>query len=148
MNTLVIYFSQTGTTKATAQKIAEIKNSDLIEIRPEKPYKMSYWKTVFTSLKEIFTKARPALSMELPDVQQYDRIMVGCPIWCGTVPNVVLTLLDSVNLTGKHIALFTTSGASKPDKLAVKLKKSYQEARWHRPLNANNVTDDEIAHWM
>lgn len=148
MNTLVIYFSQTGVTKKAAQRIAKIKGSDLIEIKPEKPYNMSYWKTVFTSLKEIFTKARPELSMEIPDVLQYDRIMLGCPIWCGVVPNVVLTLLDAVDITGKHIALFTTSGASKPDHLAVKLKKSYPKARWHRPLNANNMTDDDIADWM
>ena len=93
-------------------------------------------------------KTRSKLSMEIPDVLQYDRIMLGCPIWCGAVPNIVLTLLDAVDITEKHIALFTTSGASKPDHPAVKLKKSYPEARWHRPLNANNMTDKEIADWM
>lgn len=79
MKTLVIYFSQTGTTKAAAERIAEIKKADLTEIRPEKSYEMSYWKTVFTSLKEIFTKVRPELAMEIPDIQQYDRILLGCP---------------------------------------------------------------------
>ncbi len=148
MNTLVIYFSQTGRTKAAAEKIAEIKDADLVEIKCEKSYKMSYWKTVFTSLKEIFTKARPELAIEIPDVQKYERILIGCPIWCGVVPNVILTLLDAVNLSGKHVALFTTSGASKPVKIAVKLKKSYPEARWHRPLNANGVTEDAIRNWM
>ncbi len=79
MKTLVIYFSQTGTTKAAAERIAGIKKADLAEIRPEKSYEMSYWKTVFTSLKEILTKARPELAMEIPDIQQYDRILLGCP---------------------------------------------------------------------
>lgn len=46
------------------------------------------------------------------------------------------------------MALFTTSGASKPAKLAVKLKKAYPEARWHKPLNANGVTEEEIRDWM
>lgn len=146
--TLVIYFSQTGTTKAAAEKIAEIKKADLIEIRSKNPYEMSYWKTVFTSLKEILTKARPQLAMEIPDIQPYDRIIFGTPIWCGFVPNVVLTLLDALNLSGKHVALFTTSGATKPIKLAVKLKKSYPEAKWHKPLNANGVTEEEIRNWM
>ena len=85
MSTLVIYFSQTGTTKAAAEKIAEIKKADLIEIRPEQPYNMSYIKTVFTSLKEIFTKARPELAIEIPDVEKYNRILIGFPIWCGLV---------------------------------------------------------------
>lgn len=81
-------------------------------------------------------------------MQKYDRILIGCPIWCVVVPNVILTLLDAVNLSGKHVALFTTSGASKPVKIAVKLKKSYPEARWHRPLNEKSVTEDEIRNWM
>lgn len=148
MGTLVIYFSQTGTTKEAAKKIAGLKNADLVEIKPERPYEMSYGKTVLTSMKEIFTKARPELAMEIPDVQKYDRILIGFPVWCGAAPNVVLTLLDALNLKGKHVAVFTTSGATKPVKLAVKLKKMYPEARWHKPLNANDMTEEEIRNWM
>ena len=81
MGTLVIYFSQTGTTKAAAEKIAGLKKADLVEIKPERPYEMSYGKTVLTSMKEIFTKARPELAMEIPDVQKYDRLMIGFPVW-------------------------------------------------------------------
>lgn len=148
MSILVMYFSQTGTTKAVAEKIAEIKKADLIEIRPERLYQMSYLKTVMTSLKEKFTKARPELAMEVPDMQKYDRVLIGFPIWCGTAPNVVLTLLDSLNFQGKHAAVFTTSGATKPEKLAVSLKKLYPEAKWHKPLNANGMTEGEIRNWM
>ena len=148
MGTLVVYYSQTGTTKAVAEKIAEIKEADIVEIKPEKPYEMSYGKTVLTSLKEKFTKARPKLAMEIPDIQKYDRILIGCPIWCGGAPNVVLTLLDALNLTGKHLAVFTTSGATKPIKLAVSLKKAYSEAKWHKPLNANGITEEGIRNWM
>ena len=86
--------------------------------------------------------------MEIPDVQKYDRILIGCPIWCGLAPNVILTLLDVLNLNGKHAAVFTTSGATKPMKLAVKLKKTYPEIKWHKPLNANDMTEDEIRNWM
>ena len=86
--------------------------------------------------------------MEIPDVQKYDRLMIGFPVWCGAAPNVVLTLLDALDLNGKHAAVFTTSGATKPLKLAVKLKKTYPEARWHKPLNANGMTEEEIRNWM
>ena len=41
MKTLVVYFSQTGKTKALAKKIAEIARADLVEIRTKKSYKMS-----------------------------------------------------------------------------------------------------------
>lgn len=148
MSTLVIYFSKTGTTKAAAEKIAGIKKADLVEIRPERPYEMSYLKTVLTSIKEIVTKARPKLAMKIPDIQKYDRILIGFPIWCGAAPNVVLTLLDALDLSGKHAAVFTTSGATEPIKLAVKLKKTYPAAKWHKPLNVNDTTEEEIRDWM
>ncbi len=148
MGTLVIYFSKTGTTRAVAEKIAEIKKADLVEIKPKRPYEMSYGKTVLASMKEIFTKARPALAMEIPDAQKYDRILIGFPVWCGGAPNAVLTLLDALDLNGKHVAVFTTSGKTKPAKLAVKLKKSYPEAKWHKPFNANGMTEEEAREWM
>lgn len=148
MNTLVIYFSQTGTTKAVAENIAAIKNAELMELKPQKPYNMSYWKTIAVSLKEKFTKARPPLAMEIPDIQKYSQILVGCPIWCGFVPNVILTLLDAADLNEKHMALFTTSGATKPDKTAAELNKMYPEAKWHQPLHANGATEETIRNWM
>lgn len=79
MGTLVIYFSQTGTTKEAAEKISELKKADLVEIKPGRSYEMSYGKTVLISMKEILTKARPELAMEIPDVQKYDRLMIGFP---------------------------------------------------------------------
>ncbi len=60
----------------------------------------------------------------------------------------VLTMLDALDLNGKHVAVFTTSGATKPLKLVIKLKKSYPQAKWHKELNANEVTEDEIKNWM
>lgn len=72
----------------------------------------------------------------------------GHAIWCGAAPNVVLTLMDALNLSGRYAAVFTTSGATKPMKLAIKLKKLYPEVRWHEPLNANSVTEEEIRNWM
>lgn len=148
MNTLIVYFSQTGKTKAVAEKIAGLIKADVVEIKTEKSYDMSYGKTVSVSIREILTKARPALSMDMPDCQKYDRILIGCPIWCGVVPNAVLTFLDQSNLSGKSAALFTTSGSTKPMKAALKLKRAYKDVRWHSPLNGNAVTDDDIKKWL
>lgn len=80
MKTLVVYFSQTGKTKAVAERIAQLSSADLIEIKTHRSYQMSYRKTVFTSLKEILLKERPKLDMEIPDISAYDRILIGSPI--------------------------------------------------------------------
>ena len=90
MKTLVVYFSQTGKTKAAAERIAQFSDADLVEIKTHRSYQMSYRKTVFTSLKEILLKERPELDMEIPNISAYDRILIGSPIWCGTLPNAPL----------------------------------------------------------
>ena len=101
METLVIYFSQKGKTKEAARRIAQLSGADLAEIKTHKSYRMSYRKTVFTALKEILLNERPELDMEIPDISAYDRILIGSPIWCGTIPNAVFSFLDKVNLNGK-----------------------------------------------
>ena len=147
METLVIYFSQKGKTKEAAGRIAQLSGADLAEIKTHKSYRMSYRKTVFTSLKEILLNERPELDMEIPDISAYDRILIGSPIWCGTFPNAVFSFLDKVNLNGKKAAIFTTSGATEPQKIAVKIKKKYS-AKWCRPFNANHATDENIISWL
>ena len=106
METLVIYFSQKGKTKEAAGRIAQLSGADLAEIKTHKSYRMSYRKTVFTSLKEILLNERPELDMEIPDISAYDRILIGSPIWCGTFPNAVFSFLDKVNLNGKKSSNF------------------------------------------
>ena len=144
MKTLVIYFSQTGKTKEASERIAQLSGADLVEIKTHKSYQMSYRKTVFTSLKEILLNERPKLNMEIP---VYDRILIGSPIWCGTLPNAVFSFLDKVNLNGKKAAIFTTSGATEPQEIAVRIKKKYP-AKWCRPFNANHATDETIISWL
>ena len=147
METLVIYFSQKGKTKEAARRIAQLSGADLAEIKTHKSYRMSYRKTVFTSLKEILLNERPELDMEIPDISAYDKILIGSPIWCGTFPNAVFSFLDKVNLNGKKAAIFATSGATEPQKIAVKIKKKYS-AKWCRPFNANHATDENITDWL
>ena len=103
METLVIYFSQKGKTKEAAGRIAQLSGADLAEIKTHKSYRMSYRKTVFTSLKEILLNERPELDMEIPDISAYDRILIGSPIWCGTFPNAVFSFLDKINLNAPYI---------------------------------------------
>ena len=147
MKTLVVYFSQTGKTQELAEKLAEISGGDLLKIHTKKSYEMSYRKTVFNSLREIITKSRPELDMNIPDISKYDRILIGAPIWCGCVPSAVYSFLDKIDLSGKKAALFTTSGETQPDKIAEKLKKEYT-ARWHRPLDGNQASEDVIMEWL
>ena len=111
---VVLYFSATGTTKSIAQRIADISNSDIIEIIPKEKYKsedLNYNSDCRANREQNDSKARPEIENTI-DINKYDTIYLGYPIWWGTNPKIILTLLDTYDFTGKTIIPFCTSGGS------------------------------------
>ena len=111
---VVLYFSATGTTKSIAQRIATKSNSDIIEIIPKEKYKsedLNYNSDCRANREQNDSKARPEIENTV-DITKYDTIYLGYPIWWGTNPKIILTLLDSYDFTGKTIIPFCTSGSS------------------------------------
>lgn len=113
---LVAYFSATGNTKAVAETLAELINADIYEIVPEQPYTsedLNYNNRDSRSTSEQNDKnARPAISGSITNLDQYDVIYVGYPIWWGDMPRILYTFFDSYDFGGKTIAPFCTSGGS------------------------------------
>ena len=113
-NSLVLYFSATGTTKGIAERITKNSNSDIIEIIPKDKYTSSdldYNNDCRANKEQNDNKARPKIKNKI-DISKYDVIYLGYPIWWGTNPKIILTLLDTYDLTGKIIFPFCTSGSS------------------------------------
>ncbi len=114
-NSVVIYFSATNNTKKIANYIANNTNSNIIEIIPEEKYTsedLNYNNEDCRANKEQNDdNARPKISNKM-DLDKYDTIYLGFPIWWGKEPKIILSLLDSYNLEGKNIILFCTSGGS------------------------------------
>lgn len=113
---LVAYFSATGTTKTMAGYISEVTGGDLYEIVPEIPYSsedLNYSDNNSRSSREQNDEgARPVISGNVEDMDQYETIFVGYPIWHGDAPMVIDTFLESYDFTGKTIVPFCTSGGS------------------------------------
>ena len=115
--TLVAYFSATGTTKILAEKIAEEADADLFEIEPLAPYTQSDldW-TDENSRCTIEMKKdksiRPKIKSKVQNIEQYDTIYVGFPIWWYVAPTIINTFLEQYNFNGKKIIPFATSGGS------------------------------------
>ena len=114
-NSVVLYFSVTNHTRVLARMISEETNSDLIEIIPKEKYTdedINYNNDNSRANKEQNNdKARPEIENKL-DLDKYSTIYIGYPIWWGTVPRIIYTLLDNYDLTNKKIVLFCTSGSS------------------------------------
>ena len=113
---LVVYFSATGNTESMAETIANVTGADIYEIVPEDPYTsedLNYSDDNCRANQEMNDEsARPAIAGEIENIDEYDTIFLGYPIWWGTMPRIINTFLDTYDLSGKTIMPFCTSGSS------------------------------------
>ncbi|MCQ2448614.1 MAG: flavodoxin [Clostridia bacterium] len=114
--TLVAYFSASGNTKKKAEAIAEGLGADLYEIVPETLYTkedLNWMNKKSRSSVEMNDKTfRPQLADKDAHIENYDRIVLGFPIWWYVAPTIINTFLESYDFSGKKIILFATSGGS------------------------------------
>lgn len=127
-NILVAYFSASGVTAKAAYKLAEASGADIFEIKPEIPYTSAdlNWmdKKSRSSMEMNDASSRPAIAERLPDMEKYDIIFVGFPIWWYVAPTIINTFLESYDFSGKTIIPFATSGGSNLGRTNDKLKPS------------------------
>lgn len=147
---LIAYFSKTGNTEEVAQTIQSITGGDIFEISAADEYPASYQATVDRARTELDTNARPALASGVGNMQDYDVILLGYPIWWHTEPMIINTFLESYDLNGKLIIPFCTSGGSDisesiPDLTAIA---NGRGARIGSGLTANYADADEIRSWL
>lgn len=108
---LIAYFSYSGTTKNVAVALSEKTGGDLFEIATQDGYSDVYME----SNREIRKNERPALTNKVKNMEEYDIVFVGYPVWWHATPAPVNTFLESYDLTGKLIIPFCTSGESDID---------------------------------
>ena len=130
--TLVSYFSASGVTKRKANELASEVNGELFEITPKQLYTdedLNWNDSQSRSSIEIKNKnCRPEIEDITIDINSYDTIYVGFPIWWGIAPNVVKTFLDKIDLSNKKIITFCTSGSSPLNPATEDLKETYPNA--------------------
>lgn len=109
---LIVYFSRTGTTRKLAEDIHNITNGDIVEITPVEAYPEDYDECIQVAQEEIKRDARPEINIDIDNIEKYNTIIIGYPIWWDSVPPVVRTFFDSYDLSGKTIIPFCTHGGS------------------------------------
>ena len=113
---LVAYFSASGVTEKVAKELAKAEGADLFQICPETPYTKEDldWtnKQSRSTLEMQDLDCRPAVCGKVENMEQYDVVFVGFPIWWGREPSVVDTFLTSYDFKSKFIIPFCTSGGS------------------------------------
>ncbi len=131
---LVAYFSCTGNTERIAGYIAETLGAPTYRITPEEPYTdadLNYGDSQSrTTREQNDPDARPAVSGRVEDMDAYDVVFLGYPIWWGQAPKILYTFVESYDLRGKTIVPFCTSGSSGIGPSVENLSKSAPEAVW------------------
>ena len=150
---LVAYFSATGTTKGVAEHIANGLNADIYEIVPEEAYTdadLDYNdNNSRTTIEMNDPDARPAISGSVENMEQYDTVFIGYPIWWGEAPRIVSTFMESYDFSGKTIVPFCTSGGSGIGSSASNLERLTSGATWldGRRLNGSD-SQDTVMEWV
>ncbi len=130
---LIAYFSATNNTEGIANHLDAILDADLYEIVPETPYTsadLDYNTDCRANREQNDASARPAISGSVDNMEQYDVIFLGYPIWWGQAPKIISTFLEGYDLSGKTIVPFCTSGSSGIGSSATNLHSLASDATW------------------
>lgn len=151
-NILVVYFSATDTTKQIAEYAADILGTDIYEIVPEDSYTdedLDYYSGSRADQEQNDPTVRPSISGSVQNIEQYDTVLLGYPIWHGQAPRIISTFLESYSFDGKTIAPFCTSHSSGIGSSAANLHSLAVNANWlDGERFSSDTTREEIQAWL
>ena len=150
--TLVAYFSATGTTKALAEKFAAAADADIFEIVPSEPYTsadLNYNSDCRANREQNDDSSRPAIANTIENFDSYDTIIIGHPIWWGTIPRIIYTFMDTYDLSGKNVYTFCTSGSTGISTAVSDVKKYAPNANLIDGMRGtSSTTEEQIKSWL
>lgn len=150
---LVAFFSASGVTAKLAKTFSKAADADLFEITPSKPYTAADldWtnKESRSTLEMKDKNSRPEISSKVENMDEYDTIYIGFPIWWYVAPTIINTFLESYDLKGKTVVPFATSGGSGMGKTNENLLPSCRGAVLKAGKKfSTNASAEEIKSWI
>lgn len=149
---LVVYFSATGTTQTLAEYAADTLNADIYEIVAADPYTaedLAYYTNARADREQSDSSARPAIFGDVENMEQYDTILLGYPVWHGQAPRIISTFLENYDFSGKTILPFCTSHSGGIGSSDTDLHALAQNAKWLSGRRFAAGADREtIAAWL
>ena len=151
--TLVVYFSATGTTKGVAEKIASVTGADIYEIKAAREYTDADldWNDSDsrTTHEQNDASARPEIGSDPVSLEGYRTIYIGYPIWWGEEPRIMDTFVESHDFDGITMIPFCTSGGSGIGRSGKNLADNAGSGNWlDGDRLESGVSEDEIRAWI
>ena len=149
---LVVYFSASGATAKLAKTLASAVSADLHEIIPKEKYTsadLDWTNKISRSSVEMNDKNyRPAIKNKVENMEQYDVIYIGFPIWWYVAPSIIHTFVESYDFSGKTLIPFATSGGSGMGRTVEVLQSLCPAANWESGRMLNHVSDAALETWL
>ena len=149
---LVAYFSASGVTKSAAERLAKAADADLFEIQPLVLYTKADldWtnKKSRSSVEMNNPDSRPEIAKKVPNMEKYDMVFLGFPIWWYVAPTIINTFVESYDFSEKTVVPFATSGGSGMGRTVEVLKALCPNANWEKGKMLNRVSDKELKDWL
>ena len=150
---LISYFSASGVTKKVASKIAEYIDGDLFEIEPVCKYTNEDldWtnSNSRSSIEMNNTSSRPEVKNKVSNLDDYDTLLIGFPVWWDLAPTIVNTFIEENNLENKKIYVFATSGGSSVINSFNTLKNTYSNLNFVSAKRlTSNVSENDVTNWI
>ena len=152
-DTLVVYFSATGTTKGVAQTIASVTGADTYEILAAEPYSSADLdyndKESRTTKEQNDPSVRPEIAGDSIDLSKYSAIYIGYPIWWGEEPRIMDTFVEDNDFGNATVIPFCTSGGSGIGNSGKNLEKNAGSGNWlDGGRLSGGASEDEIQDWI
>lgn len=147
MKAIILYYSRFGNTEKLARQIQNDLNCDILKIVPEEAYG-NYIESCFRVMKERSKKEIPAFVTEIPDLEKYDVVFLGYPIWAQDVPVFVAEFIRKCNIKGKVIIPFATYGMSGINWTRKTLNKICEGATIDLPYDTGVFKKGDYASWL
>ena len=150
---LVTYFSASGVTRSVAQNIADSIGADLFEIRAKQPYTEQdiNWhdKNSRSSIEMNYKSSRPEIEVPISKLDEYETILIGFPVWWYTAPTIINTFIESLDLSGKTLIPFCTSGGTGISGCERDLRNEYPQYTWKEGKRfTGNESKEFIKNWI
>ena len=147
MKSMILYYSKSGKTEELARKIQQALGSDIIKVEPEKPYG-NWISSVARVIREKSKTIYPAFRTEIPNLDPYNAVFVGFPIWANDPPAFFTYFLKKCDLRGKTLIPFATSGGSSIEHSVKTLKRICPDSNVILEYRYVSTNNDELEQWM
>ena len=149
---LIVYFSWGGNTRGIAEEIQRQTGADIFEITLVHPYSTDYETVLMEAQEDQHNQARPEIENHIPNMDEYDIIVLGYPNWWASIPMPIATFLEEYDFTGKTIIPFCSHGGGRFGQSLTAIAKLVPEATMGEGLSVHysggSDLPEDVEKWL